>query len=78
MEYPESHPKHAEIKELKTKIDELFRSVQDFEDVARVNYGEAMKSLSVMGESMKKRDDLLKELSDLMRKLEDVITSPLI
>jgi LytS/YehU family sensor histidine kinase len=77
-DYPESHPKHAEIADLKSRINEHFSTVQSLTDEARHAYQEGHQSLTQMGNNLKCATENLKEVVKLMKELEAVVTSPLI
>lgn len=78
MDYPYSHPKGAEINEIKGKIDICFTGIKKAEEDCREDYKRGLEAFKEMGENMRFRDEQLKELASLMEKLEGVITGPLI
>lgn len=78
IEYPEAHPRHAEIKEIKDYIDSSFKSYKELMEKARFNYKIADDALKEMGSSLKKAQKILEEVAPKMNELSDIITAPLI
>lgn len=71
VEYPQSHPKAQEIKEIKARLEDLYKELNLTREKAREAYKEA-------GVCTNHIVDVLKETAELMEKLESFVTLPLI
>lgn len=78
MNYPQSHPKYAELVALKSEIDADFALIKEEENNARDAYGVAHKSLKLMGDCLKDADAHRTKLVEKLKKLEDIAGEPLI
>lgn len=78
IEYPQAHPKHVEIAEIKKFIDESFTEYKKQIDQARFQYKIADTSLKEMGSALKKSQELLEAVAPKLQELEELATLPLI